>query len=129
HEFLWGAGFRYFDDRTKTRELFAVTPAEQRKRLFSAFVQDRIALIEDKLMLTLGTKLEHNDFTGVEIQPSIRLAWTPNEKHTAWAAVSRAVRTPSLIEQGGRLANQAFPAILISLYGNEDFDSEELLAF
>ena len=63
-------------------------------QLFSVFVQDQITLVEDTLSLTLGSKFEHNDHTGFEVQPTARFLWTPAKPHSAWAAASRAVRTP-----------------------------------
>ncbi|MBX3177912.1 MAG: TonB-dependent receptor [Candidatus Hydrogenedentes bacterium] len=129
HEFMFGGGFRYYDDRTGGSLTTSFSPADQRKRLFSAFIQDRIALAGDALTLTLGAKFEHNDFTGLEIQPSARLAWTPNDRHTLWAAVSRAVRTPSLAEEAARVQALEFPGVTAALYGNRDYDSENLLAF
>ncbi len=128
HEILVGAGLRYIDDRTDGTDFVSVSPESQRRRLLNVFIQDRITLIENRLLLTAGTKLEYNDFTGIEIQPSLRLAWTPNDQHTVWAAISRAVRTPSLVEDGGRVASQGYPRILVALVG-EDFESEELLSF
>lgn len=69
-----------------------------RRHLFSAFVQNEIEILPDRLALTLGTKFEHNDYTGFEYQPTGRLIWTPTKRQSVWAAVSRAVRTPSYIE-------------------------------
>src|SRR5690606_28562417 len=92
------------------------------------FVQDQIMLLEDRLYLTLGSKLEYNDFTGFELQPSARIAWSPNERNTLWAAVSRAVRTPSRAEDDMRLRLMVPPISIIEVLGNHDFDSEELLA-
>lgn len=129
HEFMFGAGFRYYDVKVDGNTNTSLTSPSHGNPLFSAFVQDRIALLEEELVLTLGTKLEHNDFTGVEIQPSARLAWTPNEKHTLWAAVSRAVRTPSLIEEAGRVKLASFPGVAVALFGDDSFDAEQLLAF
>jgi len=48
-------------------------------QLFSAFVQDQITLVEDTLSLTLGSKFEHNDHTGFEVQPTARFLWTPGK--------------------------------------------------
>ena len=58
--------------------------------LYSGFVQDEITLIEDKLRLTVGSKLSHNKFTGLEIQPNTRLLWKPYERHSAWISLSHA---------------------------------------
>ena len=63
------------------------------------FAQDAISIAPNRLELILGTKLEHNDYTGFEYQPSARLAWTPAASQTLWAAASRAVRTPSRIDR------------------------------
>jgi len=63
--------------------------------LANAFLQDEIMCIPDLLKLTIGSKISNNVFTGIEIQPSARIAYTPNENHTVWTSVSRAVRTPS----------------------------------
>ncbi len=81
------------------------------------------------LNLTLGTKLEYNDYTGVEIQPNARLIWSPNKRHTVWAAVSRAVRSPSRSELDLRLESLDRRRLVVALYGNDDFESEDLLAF
>jgi iron complex outermembrane receptor protein len=96
-------------------------------------VQDEIILIDKRLRLTLGTKLELNDYTGLEVQPSGHLLWTPHPQHTLWAAASRAVSTPSVIDRTSRINNPVFrdqngPLTVISILGNTQLSSEELLA-
>jgi len=99
-------------------------------------VQDQITLVENTLSLTFGSKFEHNDFTGLEYQPTGRLLWTPTGRQTGWAAVSRAVRTPSFRDDEiGFRQIPSFPPALGGaplfgqLTGNTDFESEELLAY
>ena len=75
-----------------------LTPTERGLNLFNLFVQDEIALLPDSLRLTLGARLEHNDFTGWEMQPNARLLWRIDEYRSAWLAVSRAMRTPAQAE-------------------------------
>jgi iron complex outermembrane receptor protein len=99
-------------------------PDHQTDLLFSAFIQDEIELL-DTLHLTLGSKIEHNDYTGIEVQPSARIAWTPNDRHTLWAAISRAVRTPSRIDRD--LYAPASPPFVIA--GGSGFESEKLTAY
>jgi iron complex outermembrane recepter protein len=96
HFLVWGAGYRHASDRTVGTIDQAFAPTDMDLQLFSAFIQDEIALRPDRLTLTVGSKVEHNDFTGFELEPSIRLAFTPNSRHTFWAAVSDSARTPSL---------------------------------
>lgn len=91
----WGLGYREEDDDFHSGPFAAWTAASAHNHLFSSFVQDEISLVPDRLKLTLGSKLEHNDYTGFEVEPSGRLAWTPTEHQTVWTAVSRAVRTPA----------------------------------
>ena len=135
HEIIWGAGYRYSVDDVAGSADFTMDDPSVGLQLGSTFVQDEVALIPDRLSVTAGTKLEHNDFTGFEVQPSVRLAWTPDEQHTLWASVSRAVRTPSRAERGVHLfADPPFSApplplpVLVTGKGNPEFESEELLA-
>jgi iron complex outermembrane receptor protein len=84
------------------------------------------------LRVTLGSKFEHNDFTGFEIQPNARLAWTPSAHQTAWAAVSRAVRTPTRLDDDIRLNAQVIPGMppsILAVFGSRNFVSEALLAY
>lgn len=99
HDLIWGVGYRGIDAEVRqTDPTIVVTNPEFDLKLFSAFVQDEFRVVPDRLTLTAGVKLEHNDSTGVEVQPSVRGVWKPAQAHTVWAAVSRAVRTPSALE-------------------------------
>ncbi|NJD08720.1 MAG: TonB-dependent receptor [Methylococcaceae bacterium] len=95
HDVNWGMGYRLLRDAFGTGTLASIEPASANKQLASLFVQDDIGLIDNELKLTLGAKLQHNDYTGFEGQPSGRLLWTPTQQHSVWLAVSRAVRTPN----------------------------------
>ncbi|HEY2082909.1 MAG TPA: TonB-dependent receptor [Verrucomicrobiae bacterium] len=121
----WGGGYRLMADQVRNSPALAFIPPDRNMQLFSAFVQDEITLVPDRLQLTLGTKLEHNDFSGFEVQPSARLAWTPSDRQTFWAAVSRAVRSPSRVDSDLRAPGT--PPFQIT--GDPDFDSETLLAY
>ena len=77
HNVIWGLSYRLADDNVDNSTVLAFLPAHLNRQIFSTFVQDRILLIEDRLSLTLGSKFEHNDYTGFEYQPNIRMAWTP----------------------------------------------------
>jgi iron complex outermembrane receptor protein len=103
----------------------AFLPRHRRLDVPSFFVQDKIALWKDRLHLTLGSKYEHNDYTGSEVQPSARLSWQVHERHFLWAAVSRAVRTPARLDRD--LFFPASPPFLLE--GGPDFDSETVVAY
>ncbi len=132
HNLLWGLGYRRQMDNTPSTSTFSLDPASRDVNLYTAFIQDEINLIEDRLQLTLGSKFEHNDFTGFEFQPNIRMAWTPDSQQTVWAAISRAVRTPARGEHDVRLQvvpPPGAPPVPIVVIGDREFDSEELIAY
>jgi iron complex outermembrane receptor protein len=122
---IWGLGYRVNSDRLVNVPTVSYTEERQTLNLFSGFVQDEIALVRDRLSLTLGSKLEHNGYTGFEFEPSARLLWTPAEHHSFWASVSRAIRMPDRVETS--LIMSQPPGITV--YGNSDMDSERLLAY
>lgn len=99
HHLVWGLGYRSNRDSTNSG-IIAFSPASQHSNLFTTFAYDDLTLIEDKLSLVLGAQLEHNDYTDCEFQPTLRVIWTPQPYQTLWAALSRAVRTPSRAETG-----------------------------
>ena len=123
---LWGAGYRLMQDDTPSSTPFVgFVPQHRNMQLFSAFVQDEITVVRNRLKLTIGTKLEHNDFSGFEVQPSARLAWTPTERQTIWGAISRAVRSPSRIDSDYHIPKTPPYAIA----GGPNFDSEKVIAY
>jgi iron complex outermembrane receptor protein len=132
HDIIWGIGYRYTQDKVDSSFSVSVDPAQRATDLLSLFMQDDITLLPNRLRLTLGSKFEHNDFSGFEIQPNVRLAWTPSARQTVWAAVSRAVRTPTRLELDIHLSAvqiPSMPPIVLRVFGNPDFVSEELLAY
>jgi len=126
---LWGAGYRFMPDRIGNANPagFSFLPPERNLQLFSAFGQDEFTLVPERLRLTLGTKLEHNDYSGFEVQPSGRLAWTPDTRQTLWGAISRAVRSPSRIDKDFYAASA--PTLPGGLAGGSSFDSEKVIAY
>jgi iron complex outermembrane receptor protein len=124
-EVIWGLAARLMVDDTESDTSLAFLPANKTLQLYGGFVQDEIALSGDRLRLSLGSKFEHNSYTGFEVQPSVRLAWTPGSRHTVWGAVSRAVRTPSRIDRDFFL----FAAPSVPILAGGDIQSEKLIAY
>lgn len=126
---IWGMGYRFTHDEVENSPALAFAPTLLEQNLFSAFAQDEFQLIR-QVTLTLGTKVEHNDYTGFEYEPSARLAWSPTEQHTFWAAISRAVRAPSRVDRDIRLPTPgAAPLVDNLLVGGADFQSETVVAY
>lgn len=102
HSIVWGAGFQYVSSDLSSAPGFL--EPRQGHRTFeriSGFIQDEITLSPDSVYLTVGTKISDNTFTGFEVQPTARLLWLPDDRHSVWAAVSRAVRVPTIAEVDG----------------------------
>lgn len=130
NEVTWGAGYRIYRSVAEDSFPFQVNPDGHTDDIVSAFLQDEITLVQDHLQLTLGSKVEHNDYSGFEYQPSGRIAWTPHERHHLWGSVSRAVRTPSILDADGRLTPVTGPGpTAFSIFGNDEFRSEHMLAY
>ncbi len=133
-EIIWGMGYRLISNKFKDTFTLSFDPLDQTDHIVNMFVQDDITLIEDLVQLSVGSKFEFNSFTGFEFQPGARILWTPHQHHSLWASISRAVRTPSIIEDSSHLNAAVFPGgrgstILMSLMGNPDFESENLLSY
>jgi iron complex outermembrane recepter protein len=127
---LWGFGYRRMDsDVNNSTSFVGFIPSKRHMDLISAFVQDEFTIIPERLKLTIGTKIEHNDFSGFEVQPSARIAWTPDPRQTIWAAVSRAVRSPSRIDTDYHIPTFPVPPTTPSVDGGPNFDSEKLMAY
>lgn len=134
HEVVWGMGYRWTKDDTEASTNLWMDPDSRDDQLWNAFVQDEIMIFPEKIWLTLGSKFERNSYTGFEIQPNARIRWKPTSKHTLWGSVARAVRTPSRSDHDIRvnLNSMEVPMAglaVLRITGDEDFESEELLAY
>lgn len=135
NDIIWGLRLRHsYDDYSGSKVAF-MDPVSTRDLLYSAFIQDEISFLEDKIKWTIGSKFEHNDYTGLEIQPSTRLLWTPGEHHRLWTAISRATRIPSRMEanaivclSGTDIPGSPFP-LYTRFINNEDQKAETLWAW
>lgn len=134
HDIIWGIGYRAIRDDFKNSFMVQFLPDSQEVNLYNGFIQDEIELVPH-VRFTLGSKFEHNDYTGVEIQPSARIVWLANEKNTLWGAVSRAVRTPSRLEASSNIISRILPLpprfdpVILRVKGNKNFESETVVAY
>jgi len=123
HAVVWGGEYRYSFDRLENSSFFAFLPASLNQRWASLFAQDETTLARD-LRLTLGARVERNDYTGNEFLPNARLAWKFAPDHLLWTAASRTVRAPSRFDRDPFVPNPppANPPLLLA--GGPDFRSE-----
>ncbi|MBK7207961.1 MAG: TonB-dependent receptor [Elusimicrobia bacterium] len=133
HGVVWGAGFRWWQDHSLGSTVGTADQPSHTHRTYSAFLQDEIKIVPRRWSVTAGSKLEWNDFTGTEIQPRLNTALSLNDDHTVWGAVSRAVRTPSQVEDTGAfryLLVATFPATVFGVIrGDSELKAETLMAY
>lgn len=97
HDIVWGGGYRLSRDDVSNSAMLAFLPAQRNLTLANVFIQDSVTL-DEHLQLTVGAKVEHNNYTGLEFQPNVRLAWKLPDHALLWSAISRSVRTPSRVD-------------------------------
>jgi iron complex outermembrane receptor protein len=132
-DLVWELSYDFATDGLATTSRIEFQPTRQTRQFFSSFLQDEISIRPDKLYLTLGAKLDYNNYTGVGLQPSVRIAWILTERSMFWAAASRALRTPSQIDRYIRFNEGVFPGpnglpSLVSAFGNPHQQNEVLNA-
>jgi iron complex outermembrane receptor protein len=133
HDLQWGSELRSTKDDIGNTLFATFLPTRRRDDTLSTFIQDRIALRDERLYLTIGAKLEHNNYTGREQQPNVRLTWFPSDRHTVWSAVSRAVRVPARLNTDLELFAPIGPLnglpFFFNARGSSAFESEEVVAY
>ncbi|MFA5910934.1 MAG: TonB-dependent receptor [Vicinamibacterales bacterium] len=102
HQLIAGAGYRFTSERFDGNGEFLLIPPEDNASLVTGFVQDEIALLSNRLALILGSQVQYDSYSGMGVQPTARLMWRARPRQRVWAAASRALRTPSLIDRGLR---------------------------
>jgi iron complex outermembrane receptor protein len=133
-DIIWGAGFRNIHIGTEGTLTGSFIPPNSTENVWSSFLQDEIRLIPARLQLTLGLRLGETDFTGLEVQPDLRLLWTPSDKNSIWFAASRAIHGETLTDTGLRFIFQAFPGPggiteALKAFGNPQVGDEQENSF
>jgi len=119
-ELTYGAEYRQVDCQLSNTGIITWLGGRDDQTV-SLFAQTDMHLIDDVLTLTMGTKYDHNDYTGNELQPSARLLWKIDGKNSLWWSVSRSVREPAVLQY-----NAIAPG---SVAGNTNLKSEEEIAY
>jgi iron complex outermembrane receptor protein len=138
HETMVGAEFRSVRDETDSSMVVSLDPARSRTDLASGFVQHEARFLDARAVATLGARFEHYGVSHWEVQPNARLLCHLTERQTVWAAVSRAVRTPSRADRSIRYiaavvppdpSAPGAPAVVVRVEGNPAIDAEKVRAF
>jgi iron complex outermembrane receptor protein len=138
HDLVVGGGYRFIAESADGGIGYTFTPNRTSEQLVNAFVQDEIALAGRRIALTLGAKFERATDEAVTVQPTARVMWMLPDRQHLWAAISRALRTPSQVDEGVRVdlppmvpaatpGTPSFP-ILVSAFGNPMLTNERLIS-
>jgi iron complex outermembrane recepter protein len=129
HDIVTGINYRQSADTINNSPMLAFLPRSRRLEYYGFFVQDEIELVREKLGLALGSKFEHNDYSGFEFEPSVQLAYKLSHDQTFWGGISRAVRMPSRLDTDLYISRATPTNQTLLIRGDTGFDSEEVLAY
>jgi len=129
-QFTYGVGARWSPSTTRqTIPTDNFVPASETESTYSGFLQEELKFVPDRLSLTLGSKLEHNSYTGFEYEPSGRLLFTPRDDQSLWASISRAVRIPDRVDENIDVDGYVAGPIWAEVLGNTHLNAERLVAY
>jgi iron complex outermembrane receptor protein len=129
NEFAWGVGNRFTHDDSEQIGIYRADPPSRTLNAASAFAQNTFVLAPDRWFLMIGSKLEHETYTGLQLEPGVRLWFTPDHRNTFWSAVSRPVRTPSRLENESTVGFSTPAGFAPLLLPGRDLKAEQLLAY
>ena len=131
HDLVTGAGYRFSEETLAGGAGVSLSKADNAEARVTAFAQDEISLAGNRVLVTVGTQVQHSAAVGTGVQPTARVMWKVRPQQRIWAATSRALRTPSLTDRGIRLT---FPPVatgglplVVSLAGNPDAETEHFV--
>jgi iron complex outermembrane recepter protein len=134
HDLVLGGGYRYIAEAVRGGAGYSFDPGRARESLVNVFAQDEISLAGRRIQLTLGAKFEHESVDGTTVQPTARVMWNITRRQHLWAAASRALRTPSLVDKGIHIdfspsaATATSPPVFVSAFGNPAAQNERFVS-
>jgi iron complex outermembrane receptor protein len=134
HSLVWGGNYRYASDSTTGTLNLSFNPASRSTNLYGAFLQDEITLVPDRLRITIGSKLEHNYYSGFAVQPNVRALLTVRPRYAIWMAISRASENSSRFDADIRVNESASvgatgTTTLVSSFGTLHLPPENVVAY
>jgi iron complex outermembrane receptor protein len=128
-EIIWGVGSRVeFEDVKNTNDI-RISETAQTDYSVNFFAQDEIQAFDERMKIIIGSKLEYNIYTHLEVQPNIRVLYHLNDNNQVWAAASRAVRTPTRIQTDSEITIYSPTLGYVRILGEQDLSSEDLASY
>ena len=139
HTLAWGLGARWSADRFVSEIGGNFTPAEADFWLFSAYLQDELMLLADRLSITAGARFEDSQYGSNAFLPSLRALFSVTPRTSLWGAIAKGARRPGRSEADLAVQDQFVPPrsmlnpvatpVLLDFYGVDRGQSEELVAY
>ena len=134
HDLVLGAEYDFRQSQTSTAvPTVWWSPSNPSTRIASGFVQDEMLFVNGVIHVTTGLRLDHNSLSGFALDPTARILWKLNPKHSLWAAYSLANRTPSGSDAFAQLNFAVFPGPagveVVRKIGNPRIGPERMHAF
>jgi iron complex outermembrane receptor protein len=102
NDLVWGLGYRVTSDNLTPKYSKSYVPAQRTDNLLSAFIQEEFKATS-ALHFIVGSRLEHNGYTGFEFEPSSQILWTPSKRQSVWVSAARAIRQPARADTAIRI--------------------------
>ena len=133
----WGINYRTTRQETNKSFRFSFDNDKETISQGGLFLQDEVLALDERLAVTVGAKVEYFEYSGLEFQPNLRMAWRLEDGQTFWASTARAVRSPARTDTDARINILAFQSpscangnlCLVRLTGNESIESETVHAY
>lgn len=113
---------RISSDRVGNGPTLNFNPSSRTITLYGLYGQGSYTFPDTHWKIIAGSTLEHNSFTGFEVQPTLRVSYSA-ATWMAWIGGSRAVRTPSRVDTDIVVPG---PGNLTILEGSPAFQSENV---
>lgn len=133
HELVAGLGYRLAHEHFSGHTGVSLGPGVHVTWLLTGFLQDEVAFLGNRLAVTLGSQFQYDSEAGAGVQPTARVMWKGLPRQRVWAAVSRALKTPSLEDIAIRVdfPPQSGPGglpVFVTALGNPLAETEELVS-
>ena len=131
-DLIFGGDFRRSPSLfIQTADALNFTPNSLTDYLYGGFVQDQVKIVPDRVSVTLGTKVEDNNYSGVGLEPSASVLWNPTPHQTVWGSVGRALRIPGRLDRDVTILGvvSKAPPIILEIRGNPRFKPEVLISW
>ena len=131
HLVNWALEHCFIHENLEDSFTFDFDPLTSERHLLTLGFEDQIEISERSFFLIPAGKVELHNQTDNEYLGSLKAKWLPTERHTFWASVAGAARTPSLAEREmtANLPNVSPQSALFVVEGNKDLSSEKSISY